>query len=79
GNMRVTDVRLKDLNEKGSSGDVTISNTISKTSGIDLASGDANLADVSGSLYERMTSVNLDAASKKVKGPLSVTLTRGDA
>ncbi|CUB20412.1 LiaG family protein [Bacillus spizizenii] len=79
GNMRVTDVRLKDLKVKGSSGDVTISNTISKTTGIDLASGDANLADVSGSLDVRMTSGNLDAASKKVTGPLSVTLTSGDA
>ncbi|WP_338443201.1 DUF4097 domain-containing protein [Bacillus spizizenii] len=79
GNMRVTDVRLKDLKVKGSSGDVTISNTISKTTGIDLASGDANLADVSGSLDVRMTSGNLDAALKKVTGPLSVTLTSGDA
>ncbi|MCY8452494.1 DUF4097 domain-containing protein [Bacillus spizizenii] len=79
GNMRVTDVRLKDLKVKGSSGDVTISNTISKTTGIDLASGAANLADVSGSLDVRMTSGNLDAALKKVTGPLSVTLTSGDA
>ncbi|MCY8789244.1 DUF4097 domain-containing protein [Bacillus inaquosorum] len=79
GNMRVTDVRLQDLKVKGSSGDVTISNAVSKTAGIDLASGDAKLADVSGSLDVKMTSGNLDAALKKVTGPVSVTLTSGDA
>ncbi|MEI1422911.1 DUF4097 domain-containing protein [Bacillus cabrialesii] len=79
GNMRVTDVRLQELKVKGSSGDVTISNTNSKTAGIDLASGDANLADVSGSLNVKMTSGNLNAALKKVTGPVSVTLTSGDA
>ncbi|OLQ49151.1 protein liaG [Bacillus licheniformis] len=79
GNMRVTNVRLQELKVKGSSGDVTISNTNYKTAGIDLASGDANLADVSGSLDVKMTSGNLDAALKKVTGPVSVTLTSGDA
>ncbi|MHA6488675.1 LiaG family protein [Bacillus cabrialesii] len=79
GDMRVTDVRLQDMKVKGSSGDVTISNTVSKTAGIDLASGDANLADVSGSLDVKLTSGNLDAALKKVSGPVSVTLTSGDA
>ncbi|RKQ25342.1 DUF4097 domain-containing protein [Bacillus subtilis] len=79
GNMRVTDVRLQDLKVKGSSGDVTISNAVSKTAGIDLASGDAKLADVSGSLDVKMTSGNLDAALKKVTGPVSVTLTSGYA
>ncbi|WP_276731193.1 DUF4097 domain-containing protein [Bacillus sp. (in: firmicutes)] len=79
GNMRVTDVRLQELKVKGSSGDVTISNTNYKTAGIDLASGDANLADVSGSLDVKMTSGNLDAALKKATGPVSVTLTSGDA
>ncbi|MFB0634486.1 DUF4097 domain-containing protein [Bacillus rugosus] len=79
GNMRVTNVRLQDLKVKGSFGDVSITNTTSKTAGIDLASGDANLADVSGSLDVKMTSGNLDAALKKVTGPVSVTLTSGDA
>ncbi|TYS08054.1 DUF4097 domain-containing protein [Bacillus subtilis] len=79
GDMRVTDVRLQDMKVKGSSGDVTISNTVSKTADIDLASGDANLADVSGSLDVKLTSGNLDAALKKVSGPVSVTLTSGDA
>ncbi|MFH0347923.1 DUF4097 domain-containing protein [Bacillus vallismortis] len=79
GDMRVTDVRLQDMKVKGSSGDVTISNTVSKTADIDLASGDANLADVSGSLDVKLTSGNLDAALKKVTGPVSVTLTSGDA
>ncbi|MDM5303211.1 DUF4097 domain-containing protein [Bacillus subtilis] len=79
GDMRVTDVRLQDMKVNGSSGDVTISNTVSKTAGIDLASGDANLADVSGSLDVKLTSGNLDAALKKVSGPVSVTLTSGDA
>ncbi|MDR4432950.1 LiaG family protein [Bacillus tequilensis] len=79
GNIRVTDVRLQDLKVKGSSGDVTISNTNTKTAGIDLASGDTNLADVSGSLDVQMTSGNLVAALKKVTGPVSVSLTSGDA
>ncbi|USP94753.1 DUF4097 domain-containing protein [Bacillus vallismortis] len=79
GDMRVTDVRLQDMKVNGSSGDVTISNTVSKTADIDLASGDANLADVSGSLDVKLTSGNLDAALKKVSGPVSVTLTSGDA
>lgn len=78
GNARVTDVRLQELKVKGSSGDVTISNTNYKTAGIDLASGDANLADVSGSLDVKMTSGDFNAVLKKVTGPLSVTLTSGD-
>ncbi|MGG3031131.1 LiaG family protein [Bacillus stercoris] len=79
GNARVTDVRLQELKVKGSSGDVTISNTDYKTAGIDLASGDANLADVSGSLDVKMTSGDFNAVLKKVTGPVSVTLTSGDA
>ncbi|MEC3616166.1 LiaG family protein [Bacillus stercoris] len=79
GNTRVTDVRLQDLKVKASSGDVTISNTDYKTAGIDLASGDANLADVSGSLDVKMTSGDFNAVLKKVTGPVSVTLTSGDA
>ncbi|PAO68742.1 MULTISPECIES: DUF4097 domain-containing protein [Bacillus] len=79
GNTRVTDVRLQDLKVKGSSGDVTISNTDYKTAGIDLASGDANLADISGSLDVKMTSGDFNAVLKKVTGPVSVTLTSGDA
>ncbi|AUZ40351.1 MULTISPECIES: LiaG family protein [Bacillus] len=79
GNTRVTDVRLQELKVKGSSGDVTISNTDYKTAGIDLASGDANLADISGSLDVKMTSGDFNAVLKKVTGPVSVTLTSGDA
>ncbi|KAF2423971.1 DUF4097 domain-containing protein [Bacillus subtilis] len=79
GNTSVTDVRLQDLKVKASSGDVTISNTVSKTSGIDLASGDANLVHVSGSLDVKMTSGDFNAVLKKVTGPVSVTLTSGDA
>ncbi|QFY83434.1 DUF4097 domain-containing protein [Bacillus subtilis] len=79
GNASVTDVRLQDLKVKASSGDVTISNTVSKTSGIDLASGDANLVHVSGSLDVKMTSGDFNAVLTKVTGPVSVTLTSGDA
>ncbi|MGQ9007991.1 LiaG family protein [Bacillus stercoris] len=78
GNTRVTDVRLQELKVKGSSGDVTISNTNYKTAGIDLASGDANLVHVSGSLDVKMTSGDFNAVLKKVTGPVSVTLTSGD-
>ncbi|WP_167408441.1 LiaG family protein [Bacillus subtilis] len=79
GNTSVTDVRIQDLKVKASSGDVSISNTISKTAGIDLASGDANLVHVSGSLDVKMTSGDFNAVLKKVTGPVSVTLTSGDA
>ncbi|MEA1022896.1 DUF4097 domain-containing protein [Bacillus subtilis] len=79
GNTSVTDVRLQDLKVKASSGDVSISNTVSKTTGIDLASGDANLVHVSGSLDVKMTSGDINAVLKKVTGPVSVTLTSGDA
>lgn len=79
GNTSVTDVRLQDLKVKASSGDVSISNTVSKTAGIDLASGDANLVHVSGSLDVKMTSGDFNAVLKKVTGPVSVTLTSGDA
>ncbi|MED1818800.1 DUF4097 domain-containing protein [Bacillus subtilis subsp. subtilis] len=79
GNASVTDVRLQDLKVKASSGDVTISNTVSKTSGIDLASGDANLVHVSGSLDVKMTSGDFNAVLTKITGPVSVTLTSGDA
>ncbi|ADV94119.1 MULTISPECIES: LiaG family protein [Bacillus] len=79
GNASVTDVRIQDLKVKASSGDVSISNTISKTAGIDLASGDANLVHVSGSLDVKMTSGDFNAVLKKVTGPVSVTLTSGDA
>ncbi len=79
GNTSVTDVRLQDLKVKASSGDVTISNTVSKTAGIDLASGNANLVHVSGSLDVKMTSGDFNAVLKKVTGPVSVTLTSGDA
>lgn len=79
GNASVTDVRLQDLKVKASSGDVSISNTVSKTAGIDLASGDANLVHVSGSLDVKMTSGDFNAVLKKVTGPVSVTLTSGDA
>ncbi|MEK5084505.1 LiaG family protein [Bacillus sp. FSL H8-0515] len=79
GNISVTDVRLQGLNVKGSSGDVTISNTVSKTAGLDIASGDADLADVSGSLEIKMTSGDLEASLKKVTGHVSVMLTSGDA
>ncbi|MBU8805166.1 DUF4097 domain-containing protein [Bacillus subtilis] len=79
GNASVTDVRLQDLKVKASSGDVTISNTVSKTSGIDLASGDANLVHVSGSLDVKMTSGDFNAVLTKIIGPVSVTLTSGDA
>ncbi|TDY58630.1 LiaG family protein [Bacillus subtilis] len=79
GNTSVTDVRLQDLKVKASSGDVTISNTVSKTSGIDLASGDANLVHVSGSLDVKMTSGDFNAVLTKITGPVSVTLTSGDA
>lgn len=79
GNARVTDVRLQDLKVKASSGDVTISNTVSKTAGIDLASGDANLVHVSSSLDVKMTSGDFNAVLKKVTGPVSVTMTSGDA
>lgn len=75
----MTDVRIQDLKVKASSGDVSISNTISKTAGIDLASGDANLVHVSGSLDVKMTSGDFNAVLKKVTGPVSVTLTSGDA
>ena len=61
GNTSVTDVRIQDLKVKASSGDVSISNTVSKTAGIDLASGDANLVHVSGSLCLLYTS---DAADE---------------
>ncbi|CUB15480.1 hypothetical protein BN2127_JRS9_00422 [Bacillus subtilis] len=79
GNTSVTDVRIQDLKVKASSGDVSISNTVSKTAGIDLASGDANLVHVSGSLDVKMTSGDFNAVLKKVTGPVSVTLTSGDA
>lgn len=79
GNASVTDARLQDLKVKASSGDVTISNTVSKTSGIDLASGDANLVHVSGSLDVKMTSGDFNAVLTKITGPVSVTLTSGDA
>lgn len=79
GNTSVTDVRLQDLKVKASSGDVSISNTVSKTAGIDLASGNANLVHVSGSLDVKMTSGDFNAVLKKVTGPVSVTLTSGDA
>ncbi|CAM3962632.1 DUF4097 domain-containing protein [Bacillus subtilis] len=79
GNASVTDVRLQDLKVKASSGDVTISNTVFKTSGIDLASGDANLVHVSGSLDVKMTSGDFNAVLTKITGPVSVTLTSGDA
>ncbi|AOY04882.1 DUF4097 domain-containing protein [Bacillus subtilis] len=79
GNTSVTDIRLQDLKVKASSGDVSISNTVSKTAGIDLASGDANLVHVSGSLDVKMTSGDFNAVLKKVTGPVSVTLTSGDA
>ncbi|KIL32725.1 LiaG family protein [Bacillus subtilis] len=79
GNTSVTDVRLQDLKVKASSGDVSISNTVSKTAGIDLASGDANLVHVSGSLDVKMTSGDFNAVLKKVTCPVSVTLTSGDA
>ncbi|WEY87873.1 LiaG family protein [Bacillus subtilis] len=79
GNTSVTDVRIQDLKVKASSGDVSISNTVSKTAGIDLASGDANLVHVSGSLDAKMTSGDFNAVLKKVTGPVSVTLTSGDA
>ncbi|QPF46338.1 LiaG family protein [Bacillus subtilis] len=79
GNASVTDVRIQDLKVKASSGDVSISNTVSKTAGIDLASGDANLVHVSGSLDVKMTSGDFNAVLKKVTGPVSVTLTSGDA
>ncbi|MBY0183706.1 LiaG family protein [Bacillus subtilis] len=79
GNTSVTDVRLQDLKVKASSGDVSISNTVSKTAGIDLASGDANLVHVSGSLEVKMTSGDFNAVLTKVTGPVSVTLTSGDA
>ncbi|MEC1256190.1 DUF4097 domain-containing protein [Bacillus subtilis] len=79
GNASVTDVRIQDLKVKASSGDVTISNTVSKTSGIDLASGDANLVHVSGSLDVKMTSGDFNAVLTKITGPVSVTLTSGDA
>lgn len=79
GNTSVTDVRLQDLKVKASSGDVSISITVSKTAGIDLASGDANLVHVSGSLDVKMTSGDFNAVLKKVTGPVSVTLTSGDA
>ncbi|MEN2440704.1 DUF4097 domain-containing protein [Bacillus sp. JR_21] len=79
GNTSVTDVRIQDLKVKASSGDVFISNTVSKTAGIDLASGDANLVHVSGSLDVKMTSGDFNAVLKKVTGPVSVTLTSGDA
>ncbi|MEM5019529.1 DUF4097 domain-containing protein [Bacillus subtilis] len=79
GNASVTDVRLQDLKVKASSGDVTISNTVSKTSGIDLASGDANLVHVSGSLDVKMTSGDFNAVLTKITGTVSVTLTSGDA
>ncbi|MBA5714014.1 DUF4097 domain-containing protein [Bacillus subtilis] len=79
GNTSVTDVRIQDLKVKASSGDASISNTVSKTAGIDLASGDANLVHVSGSLDVKMTSGDFNAVLKKVTGPVSVTLTSGDA
>ncbi|MGG0901031.1 DUF4097 domain-containing protein [Bacillus subtilis] len=79
GNTSVTDVRIQDLKVKASSGDVFISNTVSKTAGIDLTSGDANLVHVSGSLDVKMTSGDFNAVLKKVTGPVSVTLTSGDA
>ncbi|WP_370956969.1 DUF4097 domain-containing protein [Bacillus subtilis] len=79
GNTSVTDVRIQDLKVKASSGDVSISNTVSKTAGIDLASGDANLVHVSGSLDVKMTSGDFNAVLKKVTGPVTVTLTSGDA
>ncbi|NJI53008.1 DUF4097 domain-containing protein [Bacillus subtilis] len=79
GNASVTDARIQDLKVKASSGDVTISNTVSKTSGIDLASGDANLVHVSGSLDVKMTSGDFNAVLTKITGPVSVTLTSGDA
>ncbi|MGD2353616.1 LiaG family protein [Bacillus subtilis] len=79
GNTSVTDVRIQDLKVKASSGDVSISNTVSKTAGIDLASGDANLVHLSGSLDVKMTSGDFNAVLKKVTGPVSVTLTSGDA
>ncbi|MBU8748138.1 DUF4097 domain-containing protein [Bacillus subtilis] len=79
GNTSVTDVRIQDLKVKASSGDVFISNTVSKTAGIDLASGDANLVHVSGSLDVKMTSGDFNAVLKKVTGPVSVTLISGDA
>ncbi|MGG5775349.1 LiaG family protein [Bacillus subtilis] len=79
GNTSVTDVRIQDLKVKASSGDVSISNTVSKTAGIDLASGDANLVHVSSSLDVKMTSGDFNAVLKKVTGPVSVTLTSGDA
>ncbi|MDI6565030.1 LiaG family protein [Bacillus subtilis] len=79
GNTSVTDVRIQDLKVKASSADVSISNTVSKTAGIDLASGDANLVHVSGSLDVKMTSGDFNAVLKKVTGPVSVTLTSGDA
>lgn len=79
GNTSVTDIRLQDLKVKASSGDVSISNTVSKTAGIDLASGDANLVHVSGSLDVKMTSGDFNAVLKKVTGPVTVTLTSGDA
>ncbi|NTU14848.1 LiaG family protein [Bacillus subtilis] len=79
GNTSVTDVRIQDLKVKASSGDVSISNTVSKTAGIDLASGDANLVHVSGSLDVKMTSGDFNAVLTKVTGPVSVTLTSGDA
>ncbi|MDX6155943.1 DUF4097 domain-containing protein [Bacillus subtilis] len=79
GNTSVTDVRIQDLKVKASSGDVSISNTVSKTADIDLASGDANLVHVSGSLDVKMTSGDFNAVLKKVTGPVSVTLTSGDA
>ncbi|CAI6319786.1 Protein LiaG [Bacillus subtilis] len=79
GNTSVTDVRIQDLKVKASSGDVSISNTVSKTAGIDLASGDANLVHVSASLDVKMTSGDFNAVLKKVTGPVSVTLTSGDA
>lgn len=79
GNTSVTDVRIQDLKVKASSGDVSISNTVSKTAGIDLASGDANLVHVSGSLDVKMTSGDFNVVLKKVTGPVSVTLTSGDA
>ncbi|MFP3792500.1 DUF4097 domain-containing protein [Bacillus subtilis] len=79
GNTSVTDVRIQDLKVKASSGDVSISNTVSKTAGIDLASGDANLVHVSGSLDVKMTSGDFNAVLTKITGPVSVTLTSGDA
>ncbi|MEC1581006.1 DUF4097 domain-containing protein [Bacillus subtilis] len=79
GNTSVTDVRIQDLKVKASSGDVFISNTVSKTAGIDLASGDANLVHVSGSLDVKMTSGDFNAVLTKITGPVSVTLTSGDA